>query len=484
MKVKAKSREDPDLPWYHVVLIYLGYALMIFFGYFEDTYDKITGKLDSKCQAKKDYPPLLASKDSFYTRRLYSRFKDCWNRPISSCPGPWITVQERVTNDFNETFKLTGKEMKCLNLGSYNYLGFSDCKGKVLEEAQAVIKKYGISTCSDVNGSGTNTLLRQVEKKTAQFLGQEDCIVYGMGYNTNASSLASIVGKGCLIISDSLNHASLVTGCRTSEAKIKVFPHNDTEALEKIIRSSIAEGQPRTHKPWRKILIIVEGIYSMEGETCQLPEVVRIKNKYKCYLWIDEAHSIGALGKTGRGVCEYWGINHKEVDLLMGTFTKSFASVGGYITGKKELIAHIRKYSFCQYDASISPGCCQQILCTMGIIGGEDGTNEGQLRIKNLRDNSNFVRTQLIERGFKILGDQDSPIIPIMVYNSAKLVAFSRECLKRNIAVVIVGYPATPLLMSRVRLCISASHVKEDLEWALNEMDELGAKFLFKYEIE
>jgi serine palmitoyltransferase len=478
-----KSRDDnPDLQWYNVVVVYMSYALMILFGYAEDLYERVTGRLDAKFMIRKGYSPLFKAWDSFYTRRLYTRFRDCWNRPVSSVAGSWITVKERVTDDFCDTFKLTGKENRCLNLGSYNYLGFSDNKGKVLEEVQSMIKKYGIGTCSTLYDSGTTRLVHQVERKTAQYLGQEDCIVYSMGYQTNAASIPSIMGKGCLIISDSLNHASLVTGCRSSGAKIKVFPHNDTALLEKIVRSSIVEGQPRTHKPWRKILIMVEGIYSMEGEVCSLPEILRIKNKYKCYIWIDEAHSIGALGKTGRGICEYWGVDTKEIDLLMGTFTKSFASVGGYITGKKGLIDHIRRHSFATYDNTLPPGACQQILSTMNVITGEDGTNEGFMKIKNLRDNSNLVRNKLIEKGFRILGAKDSPIIPIMVYSPAKLIAISRECLKRNIALVVVGYPATPILMCRIRLCVSASHVKEDLEWVVDQLDELGAFFKVKYD--
>jgi len=303
-----------------------------------------------------------------------------------------------------------------------------------------------------------------------------------MGYHTNAGSIPSIVDNECLILSDSLNHASLIAGCRTSGAKIKVFPHNDPVGLEKIIRENIIDGI-RKQNPWKKILIIVEGIYSMEGEICKLKEIVKIKNKYKCYLWVDEAHSIGALGKTGRGICEHCEVDTSEVDLLMGTFTKSFAGVGGYITGTKEVISHIRKNSFgSHYSTTMSPGCCQQILTAMNIISGEDGTNEGQNKIKQLHDNSNFFRKELVKRGFQVLGEGDSPIIPLMLYYPAKISAFSREALERGLAVVVVGYPATPLLLSRTRFCVSAGHTREDLEWALKEIDEIGDKLLLKYE--
>jgi len=166
----------------------------------------------------------------------------------------------------------------------------------------------------------------------------------------------------------------------------------------------------------------------------------------------------------------------------MGTFTKSFASVGGYITGKKEIIDHIRRNTFGIFETTMSPSCCQQILSSLTIITGEDGTDEGKTRIKRLLENSNYLRSKLIDKGFQIIGDKDSPIIPLMVYHPWKVVALSREALKRNIAVVVVGYPATPLLQSRVRFCVSAAHTIEDLDRAVNEIDEIGEKLLLKYD--
>jgi len=211
-------------------------------------------------------------------------------------------------------------------------------------------------------------------------------------------------------------------------------------------------------------------------------KIVELKKKYKCNLWVDEAHSIGALGATGRGVCEHTGVDTKDVDILMGTFTKSFAGVGGYITGPKELIDHLRSTSFAHlYSTSLTPGCAMQILSALKIITGEDGTNEGKIKLKALRDNSNYFREALIARGFQIFGDKDSPIVPLLLYYPGKIAAFSRECLNRNIAVVVVGFPATTLLMSRARFCLSAAHTKEDLDRALHALDEVGDKLILKY---
>jgi serine palmitoyltransferase len=150
--------------------------------------------------------------------------------------------------------------------------------------------------------------------------------------------------------------------------------------LERIIRDSIAYGQPRTRRPWKKVIIIVEGVYSMEGEICKLKEIVEIKKKYKCYLYVDEAHSIGALGPHGKGVCDFTGVNPADVDILMGTFTKSFGSVGGYISGSKKFIDYLRRKSWSTYyAATMAPACAQQILSALKVIDGKDGTTIGEV---------------------------------------------------------------------------------------------------------
>jgi serine palmitoyltransferase len=186
----------------------------------------------------------------------------------------------------------------------------------------------------------------ELEREVAAFVGKPAAIVFGMGFATNSLTLPALMrGKGSLIISDALNHASIVAGVRGSGARVKVFRHNEPEHLERVLRAAIAEGQPRTHRPWTKILVVVEGIYSMEGEICRLPEIVAIKKKYRAYLYLDEAHSIGALGAGGRGVCEHLGVDPADVDILMGTFTKAFGSCGGYIAGDEQLIQYLRTVS-------------------------------------------------------------------------------------------------------------------------------------------
>lgn len=156
-----------------------------------------------------------------------------------------------------------------------------------------------------------------------------------MGFATNSLNLPTILSPGCLVVSDEKNHASIILGLRLSGATIRVFRHNDMMDLEKVLQNAVVNGQPKTGEPWKKILIIVEGVFSMEGSVVRLPEVIALKKKYKAYVYLDEAHSVGAMGPNGRGVVEFFGSDPKDIDILMGTFTKSFGSSGGYIAGSK-----------------------------------------------------------------------------------------------------------------------------------------------------
>lgn len=393
-----------------------------------------------------------------------------------------MDVMMRASKDGNKTLELTGETRNCLNTGSYNYLGFGDPNSPTKDSVFKSIDKWGASTGSTRMSVGTTTLHADLEAIVARFLRKDAALCFGMGFGTNSTGLPALIGKGGLLISDANNHSSLVAGARSSGAKIKVFKHNDVQDLERVVRHAIIDGQPRTHRPWNKILIVVEGIYSMEGEVCPLKEIVEIKKKYKCYLYVDEAHSIGALGANGRGICEHAGVDPADVDVLMGTFTKSFGAVGGYIASSKDIILYLRHASAGSvYSQSISPPACQQVISAMKIMLGEDGTDLGQRKLAQLRDNSNFFRKQLMNMGFHVLGDWDSPIIPIMLYVPTKLAAFSRLCLERNIAVVVVGFPATPLLLARARVCISAGHTREDMEHALNVLDEIADLISLKF---
>lgn len=477
---EASRPEQPCATWWSTFTTFFSFGMFHVFGLVRDFFGSIFKA--QKYRPREGYAPLVQDFEDFYTRRMYHRIQDCWGRPISSCPGAWIDVMERTSNDNNKTLTLTGNTIKALNLGSYNYLGFGDPNSPTKPHVFSALEQYGVSTCSSRDAVGNTAIHMLLEQEIARYVGKPAAVVFGMGFATNSTGIPALSGAGDLIISDALNHSSIVTGARASGAKVKVFNHNDTASLEKVIRRSIVEGQPRTHRPWNRILIVVEGIYSMEGETCPLAEIVRIKKKYNCYLYVDEAHSIGALGNTGRGICEHTGVAPADVDVLMGTFTKSFGSVGGYLASTQKVISYLKKASAAiLFSPGISPPAAQQIISAIAIMTGKDGTDLGKQKLSQLHENANMFRRRLINMGFHVLGDVDSPIIPMLLYNPSKLTAFSRECLSKGVAVVVVGFPATSLLAGRARICISAAHTRKDLEEALRLFEEVGDFASVKY---
>lgn len=413
---------------------------------------------------------------------MFYRIHDCWNRPIGSAPDAYVDVLERTPVCGQKPLELTGKKIRALNLGSYNYLGFAAHDPYCTPRAIETLKREGWSSCSSRAEAGTTPLHLELEKELASFLGKPAALCFGMGFATNSAVLPVLAGPGCLIVSDALNHASIVSGVRGSGAKVAVFAHNDVDSLESVIRSSIARGQPRTRRPWKKVLVVVEGIYSMEGELAPLPEIVDVCKRYKAYLYLDEAHSIGALGKTGRGVCEALGVDPADVDVMMGTFTKSFGGAGGYIAGSTELIDALKRTAPGHLAAtSMSPPVAQQVLSSLRVLTGADGSKRGAEKLRRLRENANYLRRRLLDLGVNVLGDWDSPVMPIMLFQPGKIAALSRECLKRGLAMVVVGFPATPLLTARARVCVSAAHSREDLDYAVDVLDEVSGLCLLRY---
>lgn len=469
------------------ITTYFCYVMLIIFGSVRDFAGKNLGMSRYKktfAAARDGYAPFSAHVDSFFTRRMYHRVQDIFNRPYTGPPGAQIRVVERHTED-NVVFQSNAgsKNKKCLNLGSYNYLGFADdwnstCKDFVFE----AFDQFSAGSCSTRLDCGTNYLHKHLEQMVADFVGKEAAFVFNMGYATNSTVIPALMGKGSLIISDSLNHASIVNGARASGAVIRVFKHNDAKNLELVLREAIVDGQPRTHRAWNKILVMVEGVYSMEGEICDLKAIVTVTKKYKSYLYVDEAHSIGSVGPTGRGVCEQCGVDPSDVDILMGTFTKSFGGMGGYIASSSEFVEALkRQTSGSMYSTAMSPIICQQIIRAFDIIDGRAGGGIGQEKLARVKTNSDYFRDSLLAMGCEVFGDTGSPVIPLMIYNPTKVAAFSRECYKRGLAVVVVGFPATPVVLARARFCISAGHTREQLDYALEQIDEVADLLRIKY---
>lgn len=483
---QGKPLPDPieDEPPYYVLLItYLNYLILIIVGHVKDFFGiRFKPKKYADLLEHDGMAPWYNKFESFYIRRMKQKLDDCFARPTCGVPGRLITCIDRDPHDYNKYFTYPGTTSTCLNLSSYNYLGFAQSEGACTDSAIETVEKYGIGTGGPRNVIGTMQLHRETERTIANFIGVEDSILFSMGYATNASLFSSILDKKSLIISDELNHTSIRTGVRLSGCSVKTFPHNNMDALEKLLREQISQGQPRSHRPWKKIVVAVEGLYSMEGTMANLPKLIELKKKYKFYLFVDEAHSIGAIGPRGRGVCDYFGIDPKEVDILMGTLTKSFGAAGGYVSGSQQLIDRLRLDINAQnYAEPIAAPVLAQILSSMRIIMGEINPGEGRERLDRIAFNSRYLRLGLQRLGFIVYGVDDSPVIPLLLFAPAKMPAFSRMLYKRKIAVVVVGYPATPLTSSRVRLCVSSALKKEDIDYLLRHLSEVGDKLFLKF---
>ena len=470
-------------PYFYLLTTYISYLILIAFGHVRDFFGKRFRQAHYRhLKPRNGYAALNSDFDNFYIRRLKHRITDCFERPVTGVPGRNITLIDRATDDYNDHFYFTGTTTDTLNLSSYNYLGFAQSEGSCADAAEEALRKYGICTPSSRADVGTQDLHLEVEDLIAKFIGKESAMLFSMGFGTNANIFPALVSKGCLLISDELNHASIRFGARLSGSSICIFKHNDIGSLEEVLRESIAQGQPRTHRPWKKILVVVEGLYSMEGTMCNLPSLIALKRRYKFHLFIDEAHSIGAIGPRGRGVCDYFGIDTAEVDILMGTLTKSFGANGGYIAADRRMIDKLRATnSGVIFGESACPAVLMQISSSLRIIAGELNPGQGEERLQRLAFNSRYLRLGLKRLGFIVYGHDDSPIIPVLLFNPGKMPAFSHEMLRRKISIVIVGYPATPLVSSRARFCVSAAHTKDDLDRILTACDDIGNVLQLKF---
>lgn len=361
-------------------------------------------------------------------------------KPIESEASNWVTINGE----------------RYLMLGSNNYLGLTN-DPRVKEAAIEAIKKYGTGCTGSRFLNGTLDLHLELEEKLAKFFKKDDCIVFSTGYQTNLGIISSLVGKNDYVITDKLDHASIIDGCKLSSGNVKRFPHNNMASLERILKSL-----PKNSGK----LIVVDGVFSMEGDLCNLPEIVRLKEKYGARLLLDEAHAVGVLGENGLGTAEYFGLEDK-VDLIMGTFSKSFATIGGFVVGEKKVIAYIRHNARSLiFSASLPPASLGAALKVLEIIQTEPERRKKLWKI-----------TEKMRKGLKELeydtGNSVTPIIPIIIGEDMKTLRFWQSLFKNKIFTNPVIPPAVPPNRSLIRTSYMATHTEEDIDSALEIFKKL-----------
>lgn len=346
---------------------------------------------------------------------------------------------------------MSGK--KVLMFGSNSYLGLTN-HPRIKEAAIEAVRKYGTGCAGSRFLNGTLDIHLQLEHELTDFVGKDEALVYSTGFQVNLGVLSCITGRRDTILCDELDHASIVDGRRLSFSTLRKFKHNDMEHLERELQRC----DPDTIK-----LIVVDGVFSMEGDIANLPEIVRLKEKYNASIFVDEAHGLGVLGREGRGTCDHFGVT-KDVDLIMGTFSKSLATIGGFVAGDKEVINYIRHNARSYiFSASNTPAATAAAIEALHII------KEEPERIENLWNVTNYALDNFRELGFEI-GATSTPIIPLYIRDTDKTFMVTKMLWDEGIFVNPVVPPACSPQDTLIRFSLMATHTKEQVDRALEGM--------------
>lgn len=363
-------------------------------------------------------------------------------QPADAVDGAYVTINGR----------------KMMQFASYAYL---DLLGhpKIQAAAQAALEEFGSGTHGVRVLAGTTRLHVELEQKVAQFKNAEDAMVLSSGYVTNLGTIAALLGRNDVVISDKLNHASIVDGCLLSRSKFVRFEHNDMEALEK----ALSDAPKRSGK-----LVVVDAVFSMDGDVINLPEVVKLCRKYDAMLMVDEAHSLGVLGETGRGIIQHFGLDEDCIDIKMGTLSKTIPAVGGYIAGKSDLITYLKHSTRAfVFSAALPPPAAAAAKASFEVI------EEEPERVKKLQANVDYFIKGLQERGFNTL-NSETPIVPIIAGDDERAWMMAKLSQDRDIFVLPVVSPAVPAGTSRLRANVTVGHSLEEIEKAMNVFEEVG----------
>lgn len=365
---------------------------------------------------------------------------------------PYFTpIQEVMGNKV----KVDGKEM--IMVGSNNYLGLIN-HPRVMKAAQEAVDRYGVATCGSRFLNGTLDIHKELEERLAKFMKMEAALTFSTGFQTNQGIISTLISRGDAVVTDRMVHASIIDACRLSYGGAHKFKHNDMADLERIISS--------LDNDIRK-LIVVDGVFSMEGDLANLPEIVEIAKKNNAKIMVDDAHGIGVMGKNGRGTAEHFGVED-DVDLVMGTFSKSFASLGGFVAGEKKVISYIKHFARSLiFSASITPASVATVLATLDIIENEPERRERLWQI-----------TEKMKSGFQAMGyntgPTETPIIPVIIGNDEMAFMLWRLLREAGIFTNPVIYPAVPKDQSLIRTSYSATHSDEELDTVLASFEKCG----------
>lgn len=365
---------------------------------------------------------------------------------------PYFMPIEEVNGN---TVRVEGKEM--LMVGSNNYLGLLD-HPQVRKAVQDAVDKYGVATCGSRFLNGTLDIHVKLEERLAKFMKKEAALAFSTGFQTNQGIITTLVGKGEAVITDSMIHASIVDACRLSYGSVYKYKHNDMADLETHL-SSLDENSGK--------MIVVDGVFSMEGDLADLPGIIKLAKKYDARIMVDDAHGIGVMGKNGRGTSEHYGVED-DIDLVMGTFSKSFASLGGFVAGEKKVISYIKHFARSLiFSASITPASVASVLATLDIIENEPERREKLWKI-----------TKKMREGFQAMGydtgPTQTPIIPLLIGTDELTFMLWRLVKEEGVFTNPVIYPAVPKGQSLIRTSYTATHTDEQLDKVLTIFEKCG----------
>ncbi|KGG80333.1 2-amino-3-ketobutyrate CoA ligase [Caloranaerobacter azorensis H53214] len=351
---------------------------------------------------------------------------------------------------------LNGKRV--INLSSNNYLGFAN-HPRLKKAAIEAVEKYGVGAGAVRTIIGNMDLHEELEELLAKFKREEAAMVFQSGFNCNAGTIQAITEKGDLIISDELNHASIIDGCRLSKADRAVYKHSDMDSLEKVLKEN--------RDKYRNILIITDGVFSMDGDIAKLPEIVELAEKYGAMTYVDDAHGSGVLGESGRGTVDHFGL-HGRVDFSIGTLSKAIGVIGGYVAGSKtmqEWLNHRGRPIL--FSTSLPPAAVGAIIEAIKML------METTEYTDRLWKNARYFKEKLGQLGFNT-GNSETPITPVIIGDEAKTMEFSRKLFENGVFVSGIVYPTVPKGTGRVRCMVTAGHTEEQLDRAVAVFEKVG----------